>query len=309
MFLNERQPSDELRTLCSLNSRSVLSKEDYHYYLNLEKGLEGELKLDKLLEEALADVMILRDLTFEINNTIFQIDTLLIFQKCIYLLDVKNNQGDFCVEGEIWKSPTGNEMKNPLHQLSRCTSLFKHLLQRLGFTSNINASLVYVHPEFTLYQAPRRQDIVFPTQLNRFIGRLKQESCNYRQDHHRLAKQLLSQRVLRHRHETDFDYEFNSLKKGIVCFDCGGFMSRYSLYQLVCDKCNKTDYNEICALKNINEFEFLFPNKKITLNNIYNWCGEVLSIDVIRNVLRKNYRLLSRGKASYYLEEKASDQK
>src|SRR5690625_7030947 len=123
MFLNERQPSDELRTLCSLNSRSVLSKEDYHYYLNLEKGLEGELKLDKFLEEALADVMILRDLTFEINNTIFQIDTLLIFQKCIYLLDVKNNQGDFCVEGEIWKSPSGNEMKNPLHQLSQCTSL------------------------------------------------------------------------------------------------------------------------------------------------------------------------------------------
>src|SRR5690625_2051441 len=124
MFLNERQPSDELRTLLSLNSLSVLSKEDYHYYLNLEKGLEGELKLDKLLVEALAEVMILRDLTFEINNTIFQIDTLLIFQKCIYLLDVKNNQGDFCVEGESWKSQTGNEMKNTLHQISRVSSLY-----------------------------------------------------------------------------------------------------------------------------------------------------------------------------------------
>src|SRR5690625_2581491 len=224
MFLNERQPSDELRTLRSLNSRSVLSKEDYHYYLNLEKGLEGELKLDKLLGEALAEVMILRDLTFEINNTIFQIDTLLIFQKCIYLLDVKNNPADFYVEREIWPSPTANYMNNSLHQLSRCTSLFKHLLQRLRFTSNISASLVYVHPEFTLYQAPRRQDIVFPTQLNRFIGRLKQEPCNYRQDHHRLAKQLLSKEFLSIRLEKAFDNSLTYLKKGIVCFFFVGFI-------------------------------------------------------------------------------------
>ena len=107
MFLNDRLPSDELRTLRALNIRSSLSEKEYRYYLNLEKGFEGEQRLDQCLKDLPEQVLILRDLTFEVNNTTFQIDTLPIFQNNIYLLEVKNNHGDYYIDNEIWKSING----------------------------------------------------------------------------------------------------------------------------------------------------------------------------------------------------------
>lgn len=307
MFLNDRLASDELRTLRSLNIRSSLSEKEYRYYWSLEKGLEGEQALDERLVDLPEHVLILRDLTLEVNNTTFQIDTLLIFQNNIYLLDVKNNQGDYYLDGDIWKSVNGNEIKNPLRQIDRCVSLLRQLFQKLGFHANINASLVFVNPEFTLYAAPRRSDIIFPTQLNRFIKQLKQEPCNIGQKHHRLADQLLSNRVLNNRHETKFTYEFSQLKKGILCFNCSLFMRKLNGHRLICDQCKRIDFTSKIVLEHIDEFKFLFPSKKVNTKNIYEWCGDQVAQRTVRSILNKHFHLMSQGKASYYVNRDAAE--
>src|SRR5690554_7933025 len=112
MFINQRVISNELRTLRSLNLRSTLSKDEYQYYLSLEKGLEGERKLDQRLEELPEEVLILRDLTLEIGHSIFQVDTLLIFENQLYLLEVKNLEGDYYLDGQLFKNIYGKEIRN-----------------------------------------------------------------------------------------------------------------------------------------------------------------------------------------------------
>ena len=301
MFLNNRTVSNELRTLRSLNARTTLSKKEFQYYLNLERGYKGECWLDKRLEVLPEQVLILRDLTYEVNHTTFQIDTLLIFQEKLYLLDVKNNDGDYYIEDGVWKTAHGTEIKNPQHQLTRCASLLRHLLQSTGFNLNITAKLVFVNPEFTLYQAPRTSEIVFPTQLNRFIDRLKTESCNLGHQHHRIAKQLLEKRVKENRHETKFDFQFNELKKGILCCDCYGFMSRYSNRNMICDKCKKKQSIDSALLRSIEEFRFLFLNEKLTKKRIYEFCDFTVSEDTIRKLLNKKFRLIYQGRTSYYI--------
>jgi len=307
MFLNERTASNELRTLRSLNVRTTLSKKERQYYWHLEKGFEGECWLDKRLEVLPDQVLILRDLTYEVNHTTFQIDTLLIFQEKLYLLDVKNNDGDHYIEGGVWKTAQGTEIKNPQHQLLRCTSLLRKLLQIIGINLNICAYLIFVNPEFTLYQAPRTPEIIFPSQLNRFIEKLKAEPCNLSHMHQRIANQLLQDRLKENRHQIQFTYQLDQMKKGILCSECYGFMRRYNQKRLICLKCKKIDLTTNKISSNIDEFKFLFPDKKITSKYIYNWCGGVATMDVIRRVLNQKYDLISQGRSSYYVEKSKPD--
>jgi Nuclease-related domain len=113
----------ELKLLRFLNSRMNLAAKEKQYFFNLEKGYEGERKLAALLEHLSIDLIILNDLLLEHNNSIFQIDTLLISQNTIYLFEVKNYEGDFYIDAEIWYKKSGNEIKNPLLQLKRSESL------------------------------------------------------------------------------------------------------------------------------------------------------------------------------------------
>ena len=142
------------------------------YYFNLEKGFAGEVQFDLLTEELQCDCLILNDLLLEVNKTKFQIDTAIIFQETIYLSEVKNYEGDFYYESDIFYTFSGKEKKDPLDQLNRGKSLFRQLLQSLGYHLTIDGSVVFVNPEFFLYQAPKNLPFIFPTQLNRFMKKL-----------------------------------------------------------------------------------------------------------------------------------------
>lgn len=138
---------------------------------------------------------------FEINNTEFQIDTLLIFQKIINLIDVKYFERDYYIEGDIWYSSlTGKEIKNPLLQLNRCQSLPRRLLQELGCNMPIEANVVFNHPEFTLYQATRNLPIILPTQLNRLMKKINNTSSSLIQKHINLADKLISKHLNKSAH-------------------------------------------------------------------------------------------------------------
>jgi len=127
---------------------------------------------DTLTEKLQCECLILNDLLLEINNTTFQIDSLLILQEAIYFYEVKNFEGDYYYESDkIYKNPK-TEIINPLHQLSRSESLLRQLLLKQGYTLPIHAFVVFINPTFTLYQAPLNQPIIFPTQIKNHLSNI-----------------------------------------------------------------------------------------------------------------------------------------
>src|SRR5690606_11498413 len=181
--------SSELLLLRSLHSRMDLSTKDKLYYENLQKGFDGEKKFSLILKENLpSKSLLLHDLRFEMNNSEFQIDSLLLLNK-IYLFEIKNFEGDFYIEGDQWKSMTGTEISNPLHQLMRCEQLLRKLLTELRIKVPIEPYLIFPNPEFTLYQAPLNQTIILPTQLNRLMRQIKGISSHPHNKQHLLAEQ------------------------------------------------------------------------------------------------------------------------
>lgn len=123
----------ELIILRILNKRTELPAEEKKYYLYKEKGFEGEVQFDLLTEKLQSECYILNDLLLKVNNTTFQLDTTIIFQKTIYLFEVKNYEGDYCYLQGGFGTLAGREIKNPLDQLKRSTTLLRQLLQKHGY--------------------------------------------------------------------------------------------------------------------------------------------------------------------------------
>ena len=95
MIIKQREVPQDLKILRYLFYRGGLPDEEKHVYLNIEKGLQGELKFDRLLEESLSsEWLIIKDLLLQSKNGLFQIDTLLIANGKIYFFDVKNYEGE-----------------------------------------------------------------------------------------------------------------------------------------------------------------------------------------------------------------------
>src|ERR1700748_3760767 len=95
MPYKSRTKSAELLILKSLNIRMNLSEKDKQHYFNLEKGYKGEVLFDSLTEKLHCECFILNDLLLNLNNSTFQIDSLIISPEAIYLFEVKNYEGDY----------------------------------------------------------------------------------------------------------------------------------------------------------------------------------------------------------------------
>jgi hypothetical protein len=303
--LKPRTESKELLVWRSLHARSELTSDEKYYYRTLEKGYEGELMFDKLTKELQCDVYILNGLLFEINNSYFQIDTLLIAPQKIYVYDVKNSEGDYLYEAEKFRRLRGgNDIKNPLHQLERCETLLRQFLKKLGYQLPIDSHIVFINPEFTLYQAPHDKPIVFPTQLNQLFQRLNTIPSKLSKRHKDLADQLMAA----HQNEYPFckfpPYQFNQLKKGKLCATCHSVSTFQGDRRLVCDVCGHEETIDAAVLRAVAELRMLFPEKKITTNLVYEWCGEGEdeggSRKRVVRILRKNLCAKGYGRWIYY---------
>lgn len=308
MIYKHRTESKELMIYRVVNTRTTLSQSEMQYYWTLEKGYEGEVQFDHLLAPLQGEFIILNDLLFEINNTYFQIDSLLLAPEKIHLYDVKNFENDYIIDNDnnwysILKNDRKKESKNPIHQLNRCELLLKQQLQRLGFKSPITSKLVFVNPNFYLYQAPPNHPIIFPTQLDRFVNQLNSQltTAKLKDRDFKLAQQLLQH----HKDESPFNtkphYTFEGLKKGIYCKSCQSFDVFTNPKTIVCNKCGFREKIEAAVLRNVEEYKMLFPEIKVTTTAISEWCGIIKSDNTIRKVLTTNYQSIGKQRGTHYI--------
>lgn len=302
MIIQERPEPLDLLIFKMLLARMDLSENDHANYVVRQKGYEGELKSDEWLKGLTDHWLVLHGLLLKYDGSEFQIDTLIIAYEKIYILDVKNYEGDYFFDGEKWFTKTNPNMKNPLHQLERCETLFRKLLLKLGYNYPIESHLVFNHPEFHLYTTTINLPIVFPTQLNRFLKKLNSRPVKLNQRYHNLAHQLASLHILESPYTRVPPYNYQDLRKGNLCSKCCTFSTMNNKNKLVCDRCGSIKSVDDSVLRNVKEFVLLFPDRKITTNGIYEWCGGVVSKKTVRRILLNNYKLDGFGPSSNFVK-------
>lgn len=301
MLIRGRSESNELKILRSLNIRMKLTEKDMFHYSNLEKGYEGEVKFDLLAENLQEERYILNDLLLEVNGSYFQIDTLIISQGIIHLLDVKNYEEDYFLETDkLYKLPSKNECKNPVIQLKRSETLFRQLLQKHKLNYLVEASVVFINSEFTLYQAPMDQPIILPTQVNCFMEKINKLPSKLNEGHKRLAHLLISLHQTKNPFTLLPPYDYDQPHKGIFCAYCHSFLVSIKNNDLVCGKCGGHEKIESAVLRSTEEFKLLFPDRKVTTESIFDWCKVDIGKKRIRRILKRNYSSFGTTKNSYY---------
>jgi hypothetical protein len=302
MPLKSRTEPDELKILRFVNARMELTEKEKRYYLHKDKGYEGEVKFDTFTEKLEDGRVVLNDLLLEVNNTKFQIDTTLIEQEIIKLFEVKNYEGDYLYKNEnfYFISDKENLIQNPLDQLKRCKTLLQQLLQKLGYNFYIEGWVIFINPEFTLYEAPRDKPIILPTQLNQFMKNLNSKPSRVNGKHIKLAEKLIALHQVDSPYERLRHYEYNHLEKGIVCCKCCSLNVSTEGKKIVCKKCGHHESLDSAILRCVEEHKLLFPDKKITTSGIYEWCNRIASKKVIQKNLKEHYRPVGYRKGIYY---------
>ncbi|MEH7381742.1 nuclease-related domain-containing protein [Bacillus sp. JJ1533] len=303
MIVKSRGENIELELFRSLRVRKRLNEKEKNNFIYLNKGWLGEKQFDQLLLGLTNECLILNNLLLEVNNTQFQIDSLLITQKKIIIFEVKNFEGDPYIDGDRWHLLSGKEIKNPLIQVSRSESLFRQLLQELRFHLAVESEIVFINPEFYLYEAPVKGPFIFHSQLGRFLNKINSLAAGeIPAGHMRLAEKLVSLHIKESQYKQLPDYTYEEIEKGIVCRRGCTFMDTANQNFLVCPSCRKLEHKESAVLRSVREFTLLFPNRKITTNQIMEWCRVIRSRLTIRKYLLKKYKLVTKGRTSYFVK-------
>lgn len=300
MLYKARTVPSELQILRSLSTRMQLADKEKQHYYNLKKGYEGEKMFDVLTEKLQCECLILNDLLLKKNNTIFQIDSSIVISDTIYIFEVKNYEGDYYYESDRIYKKSKSEITNPLNQLGRTESLLRQLLKSLGFNILVSSFVVFINPEFTLYQSPLNKPFIFPTQLNRLLKQIETTSSTLNDKHRNLANKLLSLHI----DDSPFNqlpaYDYDQLRKGITCDKCTSFSISVEGTKCVCKECEHEETVTNAVLRSVKEFQLLFPNRKITTAGIHDWCKVVPYKKRIKRILEKNFKIIGTKRWTYY---------
>lgn len=300
MIYKSRMEPEELLILEALNRRMNLSEKDKQTYLSLRKGYDGETLFDSMTEKLECDCLILNDLLLKHNNTVFQIDSLVITQDKIYLCEIKNYEGDFYYENDRLYVITKSEITNPLNQLSRTETLLRQLLQSLGYQTPIHAKVIFINPQFTLYEAPLDKPFILPPQLKRYLRSIDHTSSKLSEKQRMLAKKLVSLHLEESPYQILPDYRYDELRKGISCDRCESFSILIEGKRCVCRDCDHEEKISEALLRSMKEFKLLFPKSKISTNELYYWCNEAVSKERTRRFLKNNLNMVGIHQWAFY---------
>lgn len=284
-----------------LINRKAFTEFDKNKYFNTRIGYEGEIQFYSFLQRIAPDShLALYSLSLKHNNTPFQIDTLLINRNTIYLFEIKNYSGDFVIQNNNWYiCSSQKEILNPFIQLKRSESLLRQFLSSHQINIPIQSYIVFINPEFTLYNAPINQQIIFHSQLKRFFHSQFFQIEPPSKEQSQFAKLLIKYHIEESSLEDLPSYTFPELKKGIKCPFCLKFMDVKNLKSVICKQCNYTEKNEKAVLRAVKEYQVLFPDMAVTTNNIFNWCN-ILSKNIIRRILNKHFEQNGQSKNITY---------
>jgi len=300
MIYKSRSESAELLILDALNKRMSLTENDKQHYLVLRKGYDGEVLFDSMTEKLECECLILNDLLLRINHTVFQIDALIITSDTVHIFEVKNFEGDYYYEEDKLYLTNKKEVTNPLSQLSRCETLLRQLLLHLGYHSPINGKVIFINPEFSLFQAPLGKSLILPTQVKRFLNRVNNTPSKLNGKHKLLAEKLKSLHLTESPYQQLPSYSYDAVRRGIICDKCNSFSVSVSGRSCICHECGYEENLSLAILRSVKEYKLLFPDRKVTTNEIYLWCNEVIPKQRVRRFLEKNFKIVGIHQWAYY---------
>jgi DNA-directed RNA polymerase subunit RPC12/RpoP len=142
--------------------------------------------------------------------------------------------------------------------------------------------------------------IVLPTQLNRLVNNLNMTPSKLNENHTRLANKLLSLHIEESPFKRNFSYNYEELRKGLICATCHSIITEINTKRITCVKCGSEEDVKSAVVRSVEEIKLLFPDMKITTNIVFDWCKIIYSKRAVREILNQNFTLVGHGHSSHF---------
>lgn len=302
LIIKSKKKSPELEILTSLINRMTLSEKYQSRHFTLQKGYEGEVLFESFLKKLQNNYLVLNDLFLQTKSNHFQLDSLMITNEKLFLFEVKNHEGDYVydeIKDGIFSKT--NEILNPYSQVVRAETLLRQLLYKNGIRIPIESAVIFINPEFTLYNAPKDKPYIYPTQIHRYLKRFDKNSTHQPNKNSFIAEKLLSLHTSDSQYWQIPAYEYEQLRKGVTCASCHSFNILVKGQSCVCMKCGHCETVSNAVVRCIREYKLLFPKEKIITNTIFDWCGGLVNKKLIYRILRKNFKIVGNNRWVHYV--------
>ncbi|WP_169449790.1 nuclease-related domain-containing protein [Lacticigenium naphthae] len=304
--MKKRNPPEQLVLLQYLNKRMVLPNNKKQYLLSLQKGFDGELLFDQFAGKLSSACIVLEDLRLELNNSFYQIDTLILTNEQIYLYEIKNFSGKYyCEDNQWYKMPT-TAVDNPLLQVEKAKAKLEILLRMWNFPIPITAKIVFVDPGFLLFQTPFSSHFLFHSEVEQHLREVEENATPLDLRLTSLADKLIA-KDCQNRNSRPFrqsvpEYTLDSLNKGFRCAHCSELFRTKTKYKqsILCPHCAEKNRVPLLLTQAASELHTLFPDTLLSTALLEKWCGFALPRRRFQIFLAQNYKKEKKGKATIY---------
>ena len=300
MLIKPRVKSINHFVLESVNYRMGLSVEDNRRYQNQMKGFQGEQLFDQLINHSQQNGYVVNDLFLSSKDTHYQMDSILILNEQLIIYEVKNYTGEYCYENGSLFSKNGYSLQNPVDQVNRKKAYLNNWLLNNGYPHKTKAYVVFINPDFYIYNLPLTKSILFVGQLERHFKTLTNANESVNAQDKKLAQALANQHNGNYRPDNLPSYGFDSLKKGILCPECFSFAHTDTREKRICTTCGHIEKIADAIYRSVLEFQVLFPEVPVSMQTIFAWCGGKYTKPRIRRVLSQKMTKYSNGPMTYY---------
>lgn len=305
MIYKQQTKSINLLIMESLYRRMKLTGKGYYYYLNLDKGFVGEVKLDRCSELAPGERLLLGDLFLKAGGKSRQIDALVITSKAALLYEVKNFEGEYIYKDDrVFRIGLDKPLFNPFSQLDEAETLLRQVFSELGIQLPVQSFVVFVNPNMTLYQAPQHPNLLMASNLDKHFEDTGKGLTRLTSQHKSSANKLCELCMPELRSQSIPEYTFEELRKGVTCAGCGSFiheMTPKKSKYCCCTKCGHKEIASVTLDRHIDECALLFPDLSLTSVMIHYWCGGLFELPRIRAHLKKRFKVQGKNRWTTYI--------
>lgn len=269
----------------------------------LQKGYNGERRLDYYLRSLTKDYYILNDVGLKIRNQTLQIDSLIITPNSLYLIEVKNFDGTLTfdtVQRQLFQTinQTETTYKYPLTQADNTVYLMMQWLQYHNLPSIPIHSYIALAQPSTMVRVKGDESLIskYVMKTEEIILRIIQTEKEYEKkiESNIQRRNQIVNTIMTHVHDFSIDIfqKYNidktSIRIGTRCSDCSEIGMKYNIGKWICQQCGiiKRKAHE----ESINDFFLLYKNE-ITIR-------EAMHFLKLKNRYI-TYRVLKKSKLTY----------
>lgn len=299
MLISHRKISRDLAYYRALSFRSFLKGEEAKKLSSLERGYIGECIYDEVFDDAgHGSVFVFRDIYLGIEDSVAQYDTLIVSDAGITVNEIKNYSGFYRVENGKWFAGNFEVPDDPSAQLKRAMGKLLRLkyIHRLSF--EIEGRIVFPHIDFRLNFDDQnlRAKLVMRSELRDYLKQFKNEYAG------RYAERI-AEAVSAHIIENPFfdkSADFESLRKGLYCGNCGSFELTALAYHFNCSSCGTRETKEFHIIRALSDYTALFMNEKLTRKRFLEFIDYRVSPRTVVRMLGKYCTRFGMSTATHY---------